>query len=81
MKTELRARPHAVLAGHMVFEIWYGEVLVGEVTGLDNTPGIRVLSRHRVIGRRSDLSGYLSRTGSLTVEGQLPNVLAVEIRP
>ena len=44
MKTELRARPHSVLPGHTVVEVWWKDQFIGEVTGADG-PGVRVLSK------------------------------------
>lgn len=50
MKTELRLRPHAVLAGENVIELWYHGQLIGTVTGADG-PGVRVLSKYQIESR------------------------------
>lgn len=45
MKTELRQRPHNLVPGAQVFEIWYGGALIGQVTGADG-PGVRIISKY-----------------------------------
>ena len=45
MKSELRLRPHEVLDGHLVIEVWHGSRMVAVVYGADG-PGVRVISKH-----------------------------------
>ncbi len=45
MKTELRMRPHTVLPGEAVIELWWHGQLIGQVTSADG-PGVRVISKH-----------------------------------
>lgn len=45
MKSELRLRPHSILEGAMVIEIWYEGRFIGQVTGKDGG-GVRVISKH-----------------------------------
>lgn len=46
MKTELRLAPHSQLTGQYVVEVWYAGHLVGQVTGSDHEPGVRILSKY-----------------------------------
>ncbi len=50
MKTELRCRPHGVIPGAMIFEVWYGDEFIGQVTGTDG-PGVRVISKYELNAR------------------------------
>lgn len=45
MKTELRARPHALLPDQQVFEVWHDGRFIATVSGADG-PGVRVITRH-----------------------------------
>ena len=45
MKTELRLKPHAILPGANIIEVWHEGEFIGEVTGADG-PGVRIISRH-----------------------------------
>lgn len=47
MKTELRPKPHSVLPGQTIYEIWYDNTLIGTVCGADG-PGVRIISKHPV---------------------------------
>lgn len=54
MKTELRLRPHALIEGANVVEIWHDGQFIGEITGSDHRPGIRVLSKWEKTAAQSD---------------------------
>jgi hypothetical protein len=43
-KTDLVVRPHFIVPGANVVELWYNGIFIGEVTGADG-PGVRVISR------------------------------------
>lgn len=45
MKTELRLKPHYVLPGPQIVEIWHDGKLIGTVTGADG-PGVRIISKY-----------------------------------
>ncbi len=44
-KTELRLKPHNLLPGVNVAEVWYDGALIGTVVGADG-PGVRIISKH-----------------------------------
>ena len=45
MKTELRAVPHSIVPGAVIFEVWHDGQFIATVTGADG-PGVRVISKH-----------------------------------
>ncbi len=53
MKAELLCRPHGVVAGASVFEVWYGGKFIATVAGAEG-PGIKLISKHPVIEVRRD---------------------------
>jgi hypothetical protein len=66
MKTEIRVKPHAVVPGVNVLELWHDGRFIGTVTGADG-PGVRVITKH----------GMKAKPG--TTDGQPPNVMEVTI--
>lgn len=46
MKTELRLAAHQILPGQNVIEIWWNGRMIGQVTGANDGPGVRVLSKY-----------------------------------
>lgn len=64
MKTELRARPHDVILGAVVFEVWYGGQFIAVVTGADG-PGVRIVSKYVADNAKSDIANIT--TGSLEI--------------
>jgi hypothetical protein len=54
VKTELRLAQHSIfnesssLPGANIIEIWWNGQFIGQVTGLDNRAGIRVLSKYSI---------------------------------
>ena len=44
-KSQLRLKPHSVLPGEQVIEIWYQGKFIGQVTGAEG-PGVRVISKY-----------------------------------
>lgn len=44
LRAELRLRPHSVLPGHRVVELWWDGQFIGEVTGADGS-GVRVITK------------------------------------
>lgn len=55
-KSELRPRPHHLLPGVTVVEVWWRGRFIAEVTGADG-PGVRVISKHaRTIKAASPLT-------------------------
>ena len=47
MKTELRVKPHSVLPGQSVIELWHDGQLIGTVAGADG-PGVKIITKHPV---------------------------------
>lgn len=45
MKTKLEMGIHSILPGQNVIEIWYGNQMIGTVTGADG-PGVRIISKY-----------------------------------
>lgn len=45
-KTELRVSKHAITEGAFVYELWHEGQLVGEVVGLENEAGVKVVSKY-----------------------------------
>lgn len=48
MKAELKMKPHTILQGEYVFEVWWGNQMVATVAGADG-PGVRVISKHHLV--------------------------------
>lgn len=44
--TQLRLRNHTAAPGQQIIEIWYDDQFIGQVTGANDMPGIRVISKH-----------------------------------
>jgi len=57
MRSELKTRPHNVLPGEIVYEIWYCGEFIGTVTPGDG-PMVRVVSKHDLT--ISQLPGFLN---------------------
>lgn len=45
MKAELKLKPHSMIPGAQVIEVWWGNRLVCTVAGADG-PGVRIFSKH-----------------------------------
>ena len=58
VRSTLQVRKHRIVEGAHVFEIWYGGVLVGEVTGAEG-PGVRILCNRRMQVSVEDGNGIL----------------------
>lgn len=50
MKTELRAKPHSVLTGAVIVEIWHDGHFLATVAGADG-PGVRIITKHGITAR------------------------------
>lgn len=46
MDTTLRLAPHIIRTDAQVIEIWWGDRLVGQVTGIEGHAGVRVISKY-----------------------------------
>lgn len=68
MKAELRVKPHSVLPGVQIIEVWHDGRFVATVTGADG-PGVRVISKHAMTARPAP------------EDGSGINVLEIVVRP
>lgn len=60
MKTELRIAKHMLKRGANVVEIWHDGNFIGEVTGSDTFPGVRVITKYPMaIADRPGLPNYM----------------------
>lgn len=71
-KTELRVSAHTVLAGHLVIELWYRGVFVGQLTGDEGGPGVRVFSTSPLEAHRAHFA---------SAQGETMTVITVQIGP
>jgi hypothetical protein len=76
VKTELRHRPHDILPGESVVELWYDGVFIGQVTGMDG-PGVRVFSK---FGLECKTDLVVFETDSIRVEPTDAPIPFLEIR-
>lgn len=74
MKTELRLRPHTLLADTAVIDVYYDGDFIATVTGTDG-PGVRVHSRY-VLTATPDVS---IPDVHVRVSGRVPNTMTIGV--
>lgn len=68
--TELRMEPHSIRPGEFVFELWHAGRLIGTVTGREDGPGVRIISK------------FLTNSGeAIHIDAVFPPVLHVKLDP
>lgn len=68
MKTELRLKPHSIVADRMVIEVWYDDQFIAEVVGLDGRAGVAVISKYALSATRQRGLPHVVQIG-IAVEG------------
>ena len=46
MKTELKLKPHSIVNGQNVIELWVGDKFIGTVVGTED--GVKVISKYKI---------------------------------
>jgi hypothetical protein len=67
MRTELRVKPHTVLIGQSVYELWHNGEFIGQVTGADGA-GVRVISKHPLTVTHTSGDGTAAQPDVVTVK-------------
>jgi hypothetical protein len=67
MKTELRPKPHAVVKGVTVIELWHGGQFIGTIAGADG-PGVRIITKHPMTAKPSPDDGSGVNVMEVTIQ-------------
>lgn len=75
MKSKLILKPHSVLSGESIIEIWFGNRFVGTVVGGD-FPGVRVISKYpaRSINRDALVTEVMLNTLGVPAGDMMPSM-------